>query len=143
MMRYYLGLIAALMLVLNVLTPSASAQTTPDIEAAQGVIDQQIQAFLRDDGETAYGFAAPNIKSLFPTADIFVSMVKRGYQPVYRPRTYSFGASSEENGTLNQSVLIDAQDGKTYEAVYFMGKQPDGSWKITGVVLREAPGADV
>lgn len=121
----------------------AHAQTSSENTASvQSVIENQINAFLKDDGDTAYSFAAPNIKSFFPNVDAFMSMVKQGYRPVYRPLSYTFGDATEENGQIGQSVLIDGDDGFAYEALYQLAKQPDGSWKITGVFLRKIPGAN-
>ena len=53
-----------------------------EIKAAQTTIDSQLKAFLADDGAAAYSYAAPNIRELFPTADIFMGMVTNGYAPV-------------------------------------------------------------
>lgn len=53
-------------------------------KAFREVIDLQIKAFHSDDAEVAYQFASPSIKSLFPTPEAFVTMVRQGYQPIYR-----------------------------------------------------------
>ena len=46
-----------------------------DVAAAQSIIRAQVDAFGRDDAATAYSYAAPAIQSIFPQADIFLSMV--------------------------------------------------------------------
>ena len=51
----------------------AAAFGDGDRAAVQNVIEQQIQAFLRDDGATAYSFAAPTIKQMYPTVDAFMA----------------------------------------------------------------------
>ena len=108
-----------------------------EIEAAQEAIDGQMQAFSRNDNEGAYAFAAPNIKRVFPTVDIFMDMVAGAYQPVHKPRSYAFGKVEETSSTsIVQQVLIVGPDGKDYEAVYTLELQPDGVWRITGVSLR-------
>jgi Domain of unknown function (DUF4864) len=122
-----------------------SAQTVTDQEAQefQRVITSQLNAFNADDGASAYGFAAPTIKQMFPTPEIFMSMVKKGYPPVYRRQSYSFGRiGNEMGGAPTQHVTIVDQNGKTWTALYAMQRQPDGSWKIIGCQLVEAPGAD-
>ncbi|RWK00610.1 DUF4864 domain-containing protein [Mesorhizobium sp.] len=108
-----------------------------EIKAAQTVIDSQLKAFLADDGATAYSFAAPNVKRIFPTVDTFMNMVTNGYGPVRRPQSYTFG-KVEQTGpaSIIQQVLIVGPDGKDYEAVYTLEQQPDGSFKITGCSLR-------
>lgn len=110
-----------------------------EIRAAQATIESQIQAFLADDEAAAYGFAAPNIKRLFPSVDRFMAMVKGGYQPVWKPRNFAFGRAEEMNaGSVVQQVLLVGPDGKDYEAVYTLELQPDGTFRITGVSLRGA-----
>jgi hypothetical protein len=76
-------LIAAILLSL---TPARADDTA----AAQSVIESQIKAFLADDMSTAYSFAAPSIKRMYPDESRFFDMVKRGYQPVYRPGNFCF-----------------------------------------------------
>lgn len=108
-----------------------------EIQAAQDTIDAQLKAFQAGDPAFAYSFAAPNIKRLFPTVDIFMGMVEGGYQPVRNPRSYSFGKAEEMGGnSIAQQVLLTGPDGKEYEALYTLELQPDGVWRITGVSLR-------
>ncbi|MEZ5811213.1 MAG: DUF4864 domain-containing protein [Rhizobiaceae bacterium] len=109
-----------------------------EIAEAQSVIDNQIRAFLSDDNATAYSFASPGIKQIFPTLDSFMNMVTRGYQPVWKPRAYSFGKSIEEGMKITQQLMVTGPDGKDYEAVYTLELQGDGTYKITGVSLRSA-----
>jgi hypothetical protein len=110
-----------------------------EIKAAQSTIDSQLKAFLADDGSTAYSYAAPNIKHMFPSADIFMGMVTNGYAPVRRPQSYAFGKSEQMGpGRIVQQVLVVGPDGKDYEAVYTLELQPDGVWRITGCSLRAA-----
>jgi Domain of unknown function (DUF4864) len=135
----------ALFLTLFLAFPAtARAQSDADKSAIQTVIDGQLKAFAADNGAGAYEFAAPMIKGIFPDPDTFMSMVKRGYQPVYRNKTYSFGEVFQDNlGRPAQRVVITATDGKRYEAVYSMEKQPDGSWKIAGCYLIAIKDLDV
>jgi hypothetical protein len=108
-----------------------------EIKAAQGSIEGQLKAFQAGDGTAAYAFAAPNVKRIFPTVDIFMGMVARGYEPVYKPKNYAFGKVEEMSPTsIVQQVLLVGPDGKDYEAVYTLELQPDGQYLITGVSLR-------
>ena len=112
-----------------------------DENAARNVITNQLESFLARDFERAYGYASEDIKRIFPTLDRFMSMVETGYLPVLRPGNYAFGRVETMNdGRIVQEVLIRAPDGSDWTAVYFMELQPDGSWKVDGVQLRE--GAD-
>ncbi|UCI05552.1 DUF4864 domain-containing protein [Mesorhizobium sp. B1-1-8] len=108
-----------------------------EIKAAQTVIDSQLKAFIANDGATAYSFAAPNVKRIFPTVDMFMNMVTNGYAPVRKPQSYSFGKVEQTGPTsVIQQVLIVGPDGKDYEAVYTLEQQPDGTFQITGCSLR-------
>src|SRR4029078_811178 len=140
-----LTLIALSLLALISCPLGLSAQSVTDAEAQefQSVITSQLNAFNADDGAAAYGFAAPTIKRMFPSPEIFMSMVKKGYAPVYRRQSYSFGSiGNEMGGAPPQHVTIVDVNGKTWTALYAMERQPDGSWKIVGCQLVEAPGAD-
>jgi hypothetical protein len=109
-----------------------------DVTAAQTIINSQVEAFGRDDAATAYSYAAPAIQSMFPQADIFLSMVQRSYAPVYRHKSFEFGEARIADGKIAQRVhIIDAQ-GEAWEALYTLEQQPDGSLKITGCVLLKA-----
>lgn len=110
-----------------------------EVQAARSVIDSQIQAFLSGNNAAAYSHAAPSIKQMFPSVDAFMNMVTRGYQPVWKPKTYTFGKSAEiDDRQIMQQVMVTGPDGKDYEAIYTLRLQDDGSYKITGVRLREA-----
>lgn len=110
-----------------------------EVKAAQGSISGQLQAFRAGDNATAYGYAAPNVKRIFPTLEAFMGMVTGGYKPVHRPQSFDFGKSREmSSNAIAQQVLIVGPDGKDYEAVYTLELQPDGIWRISGVSLRAA-----
>lgn len=109
------------------------------IKGAQQSIDSQIKAFIAGDNAAAYAYAAPNVQRLFPSVDVFMGMVTKGYQPVYHPKTYSFGKAEQVGPTsIVQQVLVVGPDGKDYEAVYTLELQPDGVFRITSVSLRAA-----
>lgn len=130
-MRIVLAAVLCLLSALPVVAGEA------EVRSAQSAIDGQLKAFLADDGPAAYGYAAPNIKRIFPTVEAFMGMVTNGYAPVRRPKTYSFGKVEEMSPTsIVQQVLILGPDGKEYEAVYTLELQPDGTHKITGCSLR-------
>jgi Domain of unknown function (DUF4864) len=104
--------------------------------AIQGIIESQLQAMAADREAEAYSYAAPLVQGVFPTAEQFMAMVKRGYQPVYRNTSHRFsGPPTEIGGRLAQRVMLQGADGQAYEADYFMQQQEDGSWKISGCVL--------
>jgi len=110
-----------------------------EVRAAQSAIEGQLKAFQSNDGALAYSFAAPNVKRIFPSVDIFMGMVTSGYAPVRRPQTFAFGKVEELSSTsIVQQVMIVGPDGKDYEAVYTLELQPDGMFRITGCSLKAA-----
>ena len=131
--------------LLAFISVAAFAQSISETEKTefQRIIAAQISAFRADDGPTAYSFAAPVVRNIFPTPEIFMSMVKRGYPQVYRPQSFNFTeALIDPMGRPAQKMLVVGPDGKTYEALYSMEKQPDGTWRISGCTLLEIPGLD-
>jgi len=117
---------------------AAPARTADDVAAAQGVIRSQVEAFSRDDAATAYSFAAPSIQGVFPQPEIFMSMVRDSYAPVYRHKRFEFGEARVSAGRIAQRVHIIDADGVPWEALYTLELQPDGSVKISGCVLLKA-----
>ena len=132
-MRRALFLLAALLISL-----AAPARAADDVAAAQGVIRSQVEAFSRDDAAAAFSHAAPAIQEIFPHADIFMSMVRNSYAPIYRHKSFDFGEARVSDGTIAQRVHIVDADGIPWEALYTLELQPDGSVKITGCVLLRA-----
>jgi hypothetical protein len=134
-----------MIVLLAFMSVAAFAQSMSETEKTefQRIIAAQISAFRADDGPTAYSFAAPVVRNIFPTPEIFMSMVKRGYPQVYRPQSFNFTeALIDPMGRPAQKMLVVGPDGKTYEALYSMEKQPDGTWRISGCTLLEVPGLD-
>ncbi len=109
---------------------------TADATAIHRVVQDQLTAFQKDDGDAAFGYASPMIHQLFGSAANFMSMVKTGYQPVYRPRSVEFGAIDIQEGAPTQHVFLVGPDGVGVEALYFMEHEPDGTWRINGCVLK-------
>lgn len=119
----------------------AAAQSSGE-GPSQDIISRQLESFLSGDFATAYSYASPDIKRLYPTLERFMSMVQTGYLPVLRPGNYAFGQSERlADGRIQWNVLIDGPDGAGYTATYYMEQQADGSWKVDAVSLRRgAPG---
>ena len=127
-----------LILVALLISLAAPARAGEEVAAAQATIRAQVDAFGRDDAATAYSYAAPAIRSIFPQADIFLGMVKQKYAPVYRHKIFEFGEAQMLEGRVAQHVHIVDGDGEAWEALYTLEQQPDGSMKITGCILLKA-----
>lgn len=134
-------LLASLLMVLATvfLNPAAArAGGNPEFER---IISEQISAFNADDGARAFSFASPALQRLFVSPDNFMDMVKRGYRPVYRQRSYRFaGVTNDPVGRPAQKVIFVDPSGRVWTAIYTFEQQPDGSWRISSCTLMEAPG---
>jgi hypothetical protein len=130
-----LSLLAAL-----AMTTAAAAQVADlspsDRDTIRDVIRGQVDAFRRDDGAAAFGFASPEIQEMFGTPEVFMDMVRQGYRPVYRPRTFDFDAVVTLDGKPTQRVRVIGPDGRPVIAYYPMRRLPDGTWRIDGCYLK-------
>jgi len=129
---------AAVLLLLAVFLGLAAPARADDVAAAQSVIRAQEQAFSRDDAAAAYSHAAPEIKQLFPQAEIFLQMVQQAYPPIHRHKSFEFGEARAAGSRIAQRVHIVDDNGEAWEAMYTLEQQPDGSLKITGCSLLKA-----
>ena len=130
-------------LTLSIALVLAPAPLSAADDAIEQTIESQILAFQADDAISAYSFAAPSIKSIFPTPDIFMRMVKQGYQPVYRPQSFQFAEREVIGDQTVQFVDLIGPKGGAWRAMYSLQQQADGTWKITGVQLQKGNDAAV
>jgi hypothetical protein len=126
------------LLVAFLIGSTALGCAAEDVAAGQAVIRSQEEAFSRDDAATAYTFAAPAIQSWYRNPDAFMFMVRNGYAPVYRHRSFEFGMARIVEGKIMQDVQIIDADGVAWDARYTLEPQPDGSLKISACVLLKA-----
>lgn len=116
-----------------------AARGEDPLENARKVISSQIDAIVASDARTAYSFASPGIRSLFPDESRFIDMVKKRYEPLSRAGRYAFGRSKLVGGgeMVLQEVIISGRDAKDWTAIYEMRLQDDGSYKVNGVRMLE------
>ncbi len=133
MVLRFLALLGAL---LALALPAQAQVSEPDRSAIRDVIERQIEAFRRDDGQAAFGYASPSIQGMFGSPDTFMDMVRQGYRPVYRPRTVEFREIVTLQGMVTQKVHVIGPDGRPVTAFYPMSRQADGSWRIEGCYLQ-------
>jgi len=127
-----LRILTGLFLALSLIAPAVAEDRRAAFEA---VIEGQIEAFSRNDGDAAFAFASPDIQGMFGNPDRFMEMVRAGFAPVYRPRSYAFEPTVVADGLPAQPVRVIGPDGRGVIALYRMEEQPDGSWRIAGVTL--------
>ena len=126
------------LLALLLIGSARIATAAEDVAAGQSIIRAQEEALGRDDAAAAYAFASPGIQQRFHDPETFMSMVRNGYTPVYRHRSFEFGEAKITNGTILQEVHIIDANGAAWEALYTLEPQPDGSLRISGCVLTKA-----
>lgn len=134
-----LGLTLFLCLASTPISAPASAQTPEEAAAFRSVISAQVDAFRSGAWDRAFSYASPDIQTLFGDSGRFRSMVMGGYEAVARPEIFEFEDATVMNGRPTQPVFVIGPDGVAKRALYFMERQPDGSWKIDGVVLEDLP----
>lgn len=135
-------LVAPLLLLTALLAPPTLAQTGEEtISAQQQVILNQLDAFNRTDGIDAFSYASPSIRAMFRDWPTFMTMVERGYGPIYRNAEARFVAAGTQDARPYHDVTIRGQDGSVVTYRYFMEQQQDGSWRIDGVT--PLPGGQV
>ncbi len=132
-------LLLAVALSFSAFLTTSHAQT-PDPTEFERIITSQIEAFRQDKGTDAFAFASPGIRAQFGTADKFMDMVRRGYPQVYRPQSFRFGKIGDEmGGRPTQHLHITDMAGQNWTAFYAFEQQPDGSWRISGVIILRQP----
>ncbi|MGB3612471.1 MAG: DUF4864 domain-containing protein [Elainellaceae cyanobacterium] len=109
--------------------------TSTDRTAIRSVIEQQIQAFRKNDPDAAFRFASPGIRQQFEAPQTFIEMVQASYDPLYRSRSVMFEDVGTVEGQLAQQVIVMGADGALYRAYYLMQRQPNGDWCINGCYL--------
>jgi hypothetical protein len=112
--------------------------TEADKGEIRKVINAQLEAFQRDDGDKAFSYASPGIKRAFGSAENFMKVVKGNYLAVYRPRAIKFLELAVIKGAPIQVVQLLAPDGSVQVAFYTMQRQADKIWKIDGCELAPA-----
>ncbi|WP_428492097.1 DUF4864 domain-containing protein [Rhodopila sp.] len=118
----------------------AASVSTADHKAIEQVITSQLDAFRRDAGAAAFSFASPHIQSVFGDAAHFMAMVRQGYPPVYRPRSFKFEKLITIKERIVQRVMIIGPDGSAALALYKMEREQDGTWRIDGCALTQTDG---
>lgn len=106
-----------------------------DQYAIRSVIQRQLEAFQREDADTAFAFASPEIQAKFEAPANFLRMVKADYPAVYHPRSVIFEQLLMIRGIPTQAVMLLAPDGSLIKALYLMERQADYSWRISGCLL--------
>lgn len=120
--------------------PAAPAVGSAEAKAVQQVIRAQLEAFAADDAARAYAYASPAIRGVFPSADIFMHMVRNGYPVVYRPASVVFLKPEKDGEEILQPVQMTDAEGRVWIALYTMQRQGSGAWLTNGCRLARSGG---
>ena len=126
-----------IVLILLILLSSVTGKADQKDSAAamRSVIQTQLDAFARNDIVKAYAQASPRIQSIFPTTEIFMTMVHQGYSALIAPAFVSFLGVVDDSGQPVFQVLVEGRDGRRWMAFYTMVQLDDASWRIGGCFL--------
>jgi hypothetical protein len=113
------------------------ALASADRRAIEKTIRDQLDAFVREDADRAFGFAAPDIQRMFGSSDNFMQMVREHYEPVYRATGVQFERLAQVDGQWVQTVRLTDDEGKVWRAFFTMRRQVDRGWKVGGCQLVE------
>ena len=105
-----------------------------EFDETQFIIESQIQAFLDENAELAYSYAAPLIKMKFNNPIEFMSMVKNYYEPVYNPKQFYFIDARYFEGAIYHQLQVISQQDESFLATYSL-IQDEGNWKISGCAV--------
>jgi hypothetical protein len=128
----------AISLFLALVFPAEALDDT-DRRAIRDVITKQMDSFKSDDAVGAFSYASAAIQQMFRDPDTFMTMVRSGYAPVYRPQSTRFDELKESDLGVIQMVTIVDTDGNFWTAIYTMEKAEDGQWRINGCRIIKAP----
>ena len=132
MFKLFLNILLAGLLAFGA---SAFADDKARDAAITAVVSDQIDALHNDDSERAFSHASPMIKAGIRDSERFMTMVKRSYDMIYRPRSHEVQEVKMIDDKFYQVVLFVDQDRKRFKVFYEMQKQTDGNWKINGVTM--------
>ena len=127
-----------ILIITTILSLSGLAKSETSFEKefseTQSVIESQIQAFLDENAELAYSYAAPMIKMKFTNPIEFMSMVKNYYEPVYNPKQFYFLEAKYYEGAIYHQLQVISQKNESFLATYSL-IQDEGRWKISGCAV--------
>jgi hypothetical protein len=126
--------VATTLALLSLCAIAWSQADRSNAKAAAEPVVKQLEAFRRDDFDTAFTFASGMIQGQFDR-QAFETMVRRGYPEIARS-TFAAVTKTElqSPGLAYVTVKVRGANGQAIEAMYEMIWE-DG-WRINGVVTR-------
>ena len=103
-----------------------------DWKAIKQVIAAQRAAIIDGDGEKAFTYATPSLRTQFGDAQTFMAMVQLGYPALLSARYTEFLEGAVIEGLIIQPLRLIDRDNSVRVALYTLEKQPSGAWRISG-----------
>ena len=136
-MTRFVSALALLLLPLAAGAAWAQAEKESTRAAAEPVV-RQLEAFRREDYNTAYSFASERIRLQFDRLR-FEIMVKSGYPEIAQSTLADvLDTELQPGGRAYVSVRIVGANGQIVDALYELVWE--GAWRINGVATRPATG---
>lgn len=130
-------MLRALVFALALVAPALAqpAVTADDLAEIRTVISRQIDAFRRDDAESAFALVSPAVQQTYGTPERFLDVMRTSYHPVYRPAAVAFLEPVMFGADAVQPVQLTDRAGGHWLAYFAMQRQKDGSWRAAGCHL--------
>ncbi len=108
--------------------------TATEVKAVVASITAQLDAFKRDDYQTATKYQSARLRRNFASTNDFRAMIQNGYPQFAHYKSAKFSpVQADETGKLAKvSVNLIGSDGKAASADYQMILE-DGLWRVSGV----------
>ena len=133
MFTFFGGLVLSALLSFGAMAQQAEIEET---------INRQFDAFRANDFAAALEFATPNLQRFFQTPENFRSMVSNGCPMVQNPAEVRFLDRRADGARFYQVVQVVDPQGFTHLLGYLM-ERTEAGWRIGGVQILDAPGANV
>ena len=120
----------------NTLPNNSTKFNNSDTLEIQNIIKKQIDAFTRNDYETAYSYASDEIKNMFADKKIFKNMIISSHSILINPKNVIFEKPMllDKNMVAQKVKIIGINNLEVY-AVYTVTKNTQRQWRIAGCVL--------
>src|SRR5437763_1231813 len=127
-------MVRALLFAIALCAPAVAqpAVTAGDLAEIRAVINRQIEAFRRDDAESAFALVSPAVQHTYGTPERFLDVMRTSYHPVYRPAAVAFLEPVMFGSDAVQPVQLTDRAGAVWLAYYAMPRQKDGSSRAAG-----------
>lgn len=109
---------------------------------ARSIIQRQLDAFQKNDADSAFALASPGLKETYANPHNFMESVRSGETPFFKRRITEYQDFVTAGDDAAQSVVLVDDDSYVWTVVYKLSRQSDGSWLIDGVVLVKSDALD-